>query len=630
MRSRAKVVFKPTNPRPFATRNSLKTAIADPKAMETELTCAVCSDIYLEGRREPVTLPVCGHTFCRQCLLSIEKTDNFSCPYCRTKHPGPPVGQIATVYAILNLTKYLRRSKFGLCDSHNSTLDFWCQTCHTGLCGFCFYESQCKDSHDVSVMKNALDEKKANIGKAGSRFLESIDAEKATAMSKIHSYFEAVSEQCSNAESLNAQVKHVKELMADAENTLSMECAINVHEKMQEYLPSVRNSLEMTSDEVLSSSSTTSSSAHSLPQDDNTKSKGCSSGARNGVCQILIDDSRTDDDQSSQLESRTTGVVARHTRLPDHLSLRDSDFIEIYPRSILRNRGYQSTETTRGANTPENLEFARGFNSIDDEPAMVIPGAGNFEASTPDGGQSPERARLRQNDMASSEEGMAAFASAGWLSWSAKGDDGREGRFRWEDGRLHLYTLTDEVHIANGTIKLSVILSLLPRSPEIFLDFGADGVRLGRVYIRIRGDLRRAQHFLALCTGLLGPSYKGSRCNKVESKDKPGECLRVSHYVRTDGTLASRGLMGGLEWSGEHSAVKREGMVVSACGGRNDYDGCFDICTRGNPNKKFSCPFGEVVAGLEVVKEATCYDPIGDLTIMNTGVVVLDRKSRVC
>ncbi|XP_064084614.1 E3 ubiquitin-protein ligase TRIM65-like isoform X2 [Macrobrachium nipponense] len=260
--------------------------------METELTCAVCSDIYLEGRREPVTLPVCGHTFCRQCLLSIERTDNFSCPYCRTKHPGPPVAQIATVYAILNLTKYLRRSKFGLCDSHNSTLDFWCQTCHTGLCGFCFFESPCKNNHNVLVMKNALDEKKVDIGKAGSRFLESIDAEKALAMRKIHGYFEAVADQCSNAESLNAQAKTVKELMADAENTLSMECAISVHEKMQEYLPSVRKSLEMTSDEVPSSCSQASSSALPSPLADNTKA-----GSRHAVYQILMDDSKTDDDQ---------------------------------------------------------------------------------------------------------------------------------------------------------------------------------------------------------------------------------------------------------------------------------------------------------------------------------------------
>eukprot|EP01004_Peranema_trichophorum_P009172 NODE_7919_length_728_cov_47.099174_g7303_i0.p1 GENE.NODE_7919_length_728_cov_47.099174_g7303_i0~~NODE_7919_length_728_cov_47.099174_g7303_i0.p1 ORF type:complete len:174 (-),score=29.61 NODE_7919_length_728_cov_47.099174_g7303_i0:129-650(-) len=51
--------------------------------LRDELTCPVCLDLFSQ---DAVTLPSCGHSFCRRCLMSL----NFpNCPSCRT--PFPPV-----------------------------------------------------------------------------------------------------------------------------------------------------------------------------------------------------------------------------------------------------------------------------------------------------------------------------------------------------------------------------------------------------------------------------------------------------------------------------------------------------------------------------------------------------------
>lgn len=163
------------------------------------------------------------------------------------------------------------------------------------------------------------------------------------------------------------------------------------------------------------------------------------------------------------------------------------------------------------------------------------------------------------------------------------------------------------------------------RSPEVFLDLSVDKRRLGRVYIQLWGSLRRAQQFLMLVLCTEGSSYRGASCSKVESRNRPGECLRISHYMMSPegGVQGSQGLLHDLEWGGEHASLKRAGLVVAASGGRAEYGAVFDICTRDHPTKKFSCPFGEVTTGsLGVVKQVTKHHPVSQVTISEVGVVL--------
>ncbi|XP_042893012.1 uncharacterized protein LOC122267095 [Penaeus japonicus] len=97
-----------------------------PFSMEQDLTCGVCSEVYSEGERDPVLLPNCGHTFCRPCLLSLEKNGCLECPFCRRLNDGVPVLQLPVVFALLGLTKHFRRSKVtASTEPAASTAPYW-------------------------------------------------------------------------------------------------------------------------------------------------------------------------------------------------------------------------------------------------------------------------------------------------------------------------------------------------------------------------------------------------------------------------------------------------------------------------------------------------------------------------
>ncbi|KAK4322366.1 hypothetical protein Pmani_006880 [Petrolisthes manimaculis] len=54
------------------------------------LQCCECVTKYNRHDRCPVALPVCGHTFCRQCLVRIHRFNPvLKCPNCRAEHVGP-------------------------------------------------------------------------------------------------------------------------------------------------------------------------------------------------------------------------------------------------------------------------------------------------------------------------------------------------------------------------------------------------------------------------------------------------------------------------------------------------------------------------------------------------------------
>lgn len=158
----------------------------------------------------------------------------------------------------------------------------------------------------------------------------------------------------------------------------------------------------------------------------------------------------------------------------------------------------------------------------------------------------------------------------------------------------------------------------------MFLDLGVGEKKLGRVYIRLWGYLRRAHNYLAMCMGTHGPSYRGAKFEEVFSRGLKGECLHAGPYPTPDGTLSAQGVMDQLEWDGKYKGVQRQGLVVGAGSGRPDRDSCFDICTIENRDRHFACPFGEVVGGWDVVLAARDHRPIRAVTMVDVGVVVPD------
>lgn len=157
----------------------------------------------------------------------------------------------------------------------------------------------------------------------------------------------------------------------------------------------------------------------------------------------------------------------------------------------------------------------------------------------------------------------------------------------------------------------------------MFLQLEVAGVVLGRVHIRLWGHLRRAHHFLALCLGTFGPSYQGAKFRTVGRKGEPGESLRGGDYLATNGSGTScRGVMEGLEWGGQYAGPVRMGLVGGGGGGCHESDALFNICLQDKPRGKMSCPFGEVVSGLSVVRGAANHHPLSEVTISAAGLAL--------
>lgn len=167
-------------------------------------------------------------------------------------------------------------------------------------------------------------------------------------------------------------------------------------------------------------------------------------------------------------------------------------------------------------------------------------------------------------------------------------------------------------------------LSFLGRDaqPEVFLDVATDEHVLGRVYIRLWGHLRRAQHFLALCIGTHGPSYRGSQFHGVAKRGSMGETLAGGRYLADDMGNSMEGQGEGLEWGGPYIREKAAGLVVGASGDKPGQDAFFHICTRAHPGKRFACAFGEVYAGMEVVHQAVALQPSHTLKVSECGLVL--------
>ncbi|KAK7072140.1 hypothetical protein SK128_007624 [Halocaridina rubra] len=237
-----------------------------------------------------------------------------------------------------------------------------------------------------------------------------------------------------------------------------------------------------------------------------------------------------------------------------------------------------------------------------------------------------EKPILKTADATSVVRGEAERLQFDSLQWPLKvcalATDGRRSKIRYEYKRLHMYALSEQKEDAHFIIQFSAMQLLIPdENPEIFMDLATTSRHLGRVYISLWGYLRRAQHFLALCTGTLGPSYRGSKFNNVMDKNGPGENIFCRNYMYKH-RPCSKGLMDNLEWDGEHERIEQEGFVSAWSGGKSEAEAYFGICTREKQNKKVACPFGKVIRGLEIVREAVRHEPVTDVTITDAGVVI--------
>ena len=130
------------------------------QAVDEELTCSLCLDLY----DEPKALPTCGHVFCKKCLVGLlrgkKKGHIVNCPECRAviRIDKRSVSSLNTHLKLRNLVEKRREdaksasvqtpTDIATCPIHEGqTVLLFCVTCKVLICQMCLLESHNGQSH---------------------------------------------------------------------------------------------------------------------------------------------------------------------------------------------------------------------------------------------------------------------------------------------------------------------------------------------------------------------------------------------------------------------------------------------------------------------------------------------------
>ncbi|XP_069176752.1 peptidyl-prolyl cis-trans isomerase-like [Procambarus clarkii] len=220
-------------------------------------------------------------------------------------------------------------------------------------------------------------------------------------------------------------------------------------------------------------------------------------------------------------------------------------------------------------------------------------------------------------------EPVKRLVEAGRVLAVQEDQDGHgSARITLQDGQLYLHPLLRQPTPAHAhTLQESEVVGVLdPSCTLVFLDLGWAGSTRGRVTIRLTPDTPLARQFVLLCTGQRGHTYRNTKQLQVEDKGEPGECVVGGDYESNDGEGGAP-LLPDLQ--GQYRMSRRAGAVL-ACGELfSPMNSQFTITTRDRQGfYHWSCVFGDVVSGLDVVRAAVNHSDIREVTVVDCGVVL--------
>ncbi|XP_032997951.1 zinc finger protein RFP-like [Lacerta agilis] len=135
--------------------------------LRDEVTCSICLDYF----KDPVTIPECGHNFCRSCLIQCwgGSGAGASCPQCRKRVRRKSLirnRQLANMVEIaqnLSLQEGKEEGgKGGVCEKHQEPLKLFCKEEEAPICVVCGKSKEHKH-HEMIPLEEAFEEYKGEI-----------------------------------------------------------------------------------------------------------------------------------------------------------------------------------------------------------------------------------------------------------------------------------------------------------------------------------------------------------------------------------------------------------------------------------------------------------------------------------
>ncbi|XP_071524072.1 uncharacterized protein [Panulirus ornatus] len=196
-------------------------------------------------------------------------------------------------------------------------------------------------------------------------------------------------------------------------------------------------------------------------------------------------------------------------------------------------------------------------------------------------------------------------------------------RLTLQDGQVHLHVLRQQPTPTNAhSLEHKSLMGVLdPSSTLVFLDLAWTGRPKGRVYIRLSPDTGLARQFLLLCTGERGRSYASSRILGVWNKSTEFEMVGGGDYDYNSGQGGSP-LLQGLRNCEEYKRPAIAGTVRALHGPESNKCAQFSISTRDCASREWHWAFGQVEAGLDVVRTVVNVKYIREVTVVDCGVVL--------
>lgn len=202
----------------------------------------------------------------------------------------------------------------------------------------------------------------------------------------------------------------------------------------------------------------------------------------------------------------------------------------------------------------------------------------------------------------------------------------RSAMLTFIDNKVYLPSLRDgdppeDAHTIDHE---TLINSLNTDNVTAFLDLSWGGITRGRIHISLAPDTPLARNFRILCTGDLGKSYLHSRFLEVYKQGySVDECIRAGDYETNTGSAGAVVIKGSDPKEAVYSRKIATGMVWAT---HKDLDGPmtsqFSIRTGRGSLYWVVGAFGQVIDGIEVVKEAAKLEDVFGVQITECGVIL--------